>query len=88
MTVKVNLDKVAALIAALAVVVLPVLTQDHILKSKLAADLGLAIGTFLAGYHIKPGQVLGGAAEAVDQVADQVTDAGSGGVPDMAQTQA
>lgn len=92
----VHLDKLVALVAGIAVVVIPVLTQDHVLSSKLASDLGLALGTFIAGYHVQPGIVFGNKAVAdvqavaqdAVQAAETVTDSGSGGVPDMAQQQA
>ena len=60
MRFSISIDKLVILLAGLAVAVLPVLINDGVISSKLGADIGTAVATYVVGYHTKQGMVLGG----------------------------
>jgi hypothetical protein len=83
----ISLDKAVVLLAGLAVAVLPVLVNDHVISAKLGADIGTAVATYVVGYHTKQGGVFPAPAdpapEPVDAGATVADPADSG----MGQTQ-
>ena len=82
---KISLDKLVVMLAGLAVAILPVLINDGVISSKLGADIGTAVATYVVGYHTKQGIVLGGSKDAAAPDPSTTTDPSESG---MGQEQA
>lgn len=50
-----TIEKIAALLAAAASVVVPVLIQDHVVSGAVADVLGALVGAFVVGVHVPGG---------------------------------